>query len=132
MLEGDFRIADDFPVGTSGRGLCFITQMPLRDVDVVGPGGSRDRRRERVVVTPRMIDPATIAPPPEPGQVAVSETAVREMGRLVGLVPVEELNQMRAERTRAIAALEQADAENEALRLQITALQAQIDARVRL
>ena len=126
-----YRIAADYEPGMSGR-LCFITQMPLREVDETVPGGGTARRKEKVIVTPRVIDPGTIAPPPEPGMVAISEMAVRQMAALLGLVPVDELNAQRALTARESARRESAEAVADALRQEVAALRARLDAGVTL
>lgn len=125
-----FRVEDDSPPGVSQRGLCFITQRTLGEVDETLPGGGTQRRRERVVVTPRMF--VFGDPPPPPGLVAVNESTVWQMGRLVGMVPASEVEEARAHAGREAARRESAENEVAALKAEVAALRARLDAGVRL
>lgn len=125
----DYLIVDEYGPDVSGRA-CFITRRPVGMVDEVVPGGATDRRRERVVLTPRTM--LFGDPPPVPGRIAIGESAVWEMGRLVGMVPAGDALRAQAELARAEARLEDAEVRLSAARTQIAALQAQIDAGVRL
>lgn len=90
----------DLPVGVSGGG-DFITRSSSRDVKVTVPGGGIDIRKERWVVTDRVIQYGD--PPPGPGRIAFCESTVRQMGELIGMVPEAEVHALRARASRLAA-----------------------------
>lgn len=123
------RLASDYEPGMSGR-LCFITGRARGEVDDVIPGGSTERRPERVVVTDRMI--VFGDPPPEPGLIAINESTVWVMGRMVGMVPEGEVVAARSQANRHRATIEEQRETIAALKGENAALRARLDAGVRL
>lgn len=103
MKPGNFHLFADLPVGCSGNG-DFITGGGSRTVEVRTPGGGVEVRKERWVVSDRMLQYGD--PPPPPGRIALSESTVTEMAGLLDMVPRSEVHRLAAELSRVGRELE--------------------------